>query len=139
MDALFLIIWLFSFGGAVSGSYFVPENYDFFNSIGLSTALILGSCAMGAMCIFMSCTYNRTKKELSPFTFLSWLFLVGVSIYNATLIDINRLNQMANSEDIYIFYIVYICLLFGVTLLLFSYYLISWIAYCSTPRQRLEL
>ncbi len=137
MNALFLIIWLFSFGGAVSGSYFVSANYEFFNSIGLSTALILGSCAMGAMCIFVCSNNNMTKKELSPFTFVSWLFLLGVSIYNATLIDINRLNQMANFEDIYIFYIVYICLLFGVTILLFSYYLTVLIDYCT--RSRLHL
>ena len=137
MDVVFLIIWLFSFGGAVSSSCFVAANFEFFYEIGLSTALILGACAMGVMSVFMGCTNHLTKKELGPYTFVSWLFLVGVSIYNATLIDDSRLNEMSNSPDIYIFYIVYICLLFTVTALLFSYYFKSWIDYCST--RRLEL
>lgn len=137
MNAVFLIIWLFSFGGAVSSSYFVAENFEFFNEIGLSTSIILGACAMGAVSVFTACTNHLTKKELGPYTFISWLFLVGVSIYNATLIDSNRLNEMSNAPDIYIFYIVYICLLFSVTALLFSYYFKSWLDYCST--QRLEL
>ena len=121
MNLLFFILGLITAGGTVSSSYFISEYYDFFTDEGLSTALILGSAALGILTLFIMCTENKIK-EFNIYTFLSWLFLLGVSIYNATLINDTRLHDLSQNEDIYIFYILYLCALFIPTFLLLVFF-----------------
>jgi len=122
MNLLFFILGLITASGTVASSYFISEYYDFFINEGLGTGLILGSAALGILTLFIMCTENK-KKDFNIFTFFSWLFLLGVSIYNATLINDNRLHDLSSNEDIYIFYILYLCALFIPSLMLLIYYL----------------
>ena len=104
MNLLFFILGLITASGTVSSSYFIGEYYDFFTDEGLSTGLILGSASMGILTLFIMCTENK-RKEFNIYTFISWLFLLGVSIYNATLINDTLIHDLSSNEDIYIFYI----------------------------------
>jgi hypothetical protein len=122
MNILFFILGLITAGGTVSSSYFISTYFDFFYNEGLSTALILGSVALGILALFIMCTENK-MKDFNIYTFISWLFLFGVSIYNATLIDNSRINDMSSSEPIFIFYLVYLCCLFATSIMLLVYYL----------------
>lgn len=122
MNILFFILGLITAGGTVSSSYFISTYFDFFYNDGLSTAMILGSASLGILTLFIMCTENK-KKDLNIYTFFSWIFLLGVSIYNATLINSNRISNMSNNEEIYIFYILYLCCLFVPSFLLLIYYL----------------
>ncbi len=122
MNILFFILGLITAGGTVSSSYFISTYFDFFYNDGLSTAMILGSTSLGILTLFIMCTENK-KKDFNIYTFFSWLFLLGVSIYNATLINSNRISNMSNNEEIYIFYILYLCCLFVPSFLLLIYYL----------------
>ena len=121
MNILFFILGLITAGGTVSSSYFISTYFDFFYNEGLSTALILGSVALGILTLFIMCTENK-MKDFNIYTFISWLFLFGVSIYNATLIDNSRINDMSSSEPIFIFYLVYLCCLFVTSIMLLVYY-----------------
>ncbi len=121
MNILFFILGLITAGGTVSSSYFISTYFDFFYNEGLSTALILGSVALGILALFIMCTENK-MKDFNIYTFISWLFLFGVSIYNATLIDNSRINDMSSSEPIFIFYLVYLCCLFVTSIMLLVYY-----------------
>ena len=121
MNLLFFILGLITASGTVASSYFISEYYDFFTNEGLSTGLILGSVALGILTLFIMCTENK-KKDFNIFTFFSWLFLRCVSIYNATLINNNRLHDLSSNEEIYIFYILYLCTLFIPSLMLLIYY-----------------
>ena len=47
---------------------------------------------------------------------------IRVSIYNATLINSNRIQDLSSNEEIYIFYILYLCALFIPTFMLLIYY-----------------
>lgn len=122
MNILFFILGLITAGGTLSSSYFISTYFDFFTNEGLSTALILGSASLGILTLFIMCTENK-MKDFNIFTFLSWLFLLGVSIYNATLIDNRRINDMLSNEALFIFYIVYLCCLFVPSVMLLVYYL----------------
>ena len=122
MNILFFILGLITAGGTVSSSYFISTYFDFFYNEGLSTALILGSVALGILALFIMCTENK-MKDFNIYTFISWLFLLGVSIYNATLIDNSRISDMSSSEPIFIFYLVYLCCLFATSIMLLVYYL----------------
>ena len=121
MNLLFFILGLITASGTVSSSYFISEYYDFFTTEGLSTAIILGSAAMGILTLFIMCTENK-KKDFNIYTFFSWLFLLGVSIYNAALINNTLIQDLSSNEDIYIFYILYLCALFIPTFMLLIYY-----------------
>ena len=121
MNLLFFILGLITASGTVSSSYFISEYYDFFTTEGLGTGLILGSAAMGILTLFIMCTENK-RKDFNIYTFISWLFLLGVSIYNATLINSNRIQDLSSNEEIYIFYILYLCALFIPTFMLLIYY-----------------
>ena len=121
MNLLFFILGLITASGTVGSSYFISEYYDFFTNEGLSTRLILGSVALGVLTLFIMCTENK-MKEFNIYTFVSWLFLLGVSIYNATLINNDRLHDLSSNEEIYIFYILYLCSLFIPSFLLLIYY-----------------
>ena len=121
MNILFFILGLITAGGTVSSSYFISTYFDFFYNEGLSTALILGSVALGILTLFIMCTENK-MKDFNIYNFISWLFLFGVSIYNATLIDNSRINDMSSSEPIFIFYLVYLCCLFVTSIMLLVYY-----------------
>ncbi len=121
MNILFFILGLITAGGTVSSSYFISTYFDFFYNEGLSTALILGSVALGILTLFIMCTENK-MKDFNIYTFISWLFLFGVSIYNATLIDNSRIIDMSSSEPIFIFYLVYLCCLFVTSIMLLVYY-----------------
>ena len=121
MNLLFFILGLITASGTIGSSYFISTYYDFFTNEGLSTSIILGSAALGVLTLFIMCTENK-KKQFNIFTFFSWLFLLGVSIYNATLINNNRLHDLSSNEEIYIFYILYLCTLFIPSLMLLVYY-----------------
>ena len=121
MNILFFILGLITAGGTVSSSYFISTYFDFFYDEGLSTALILGSAALGLLTLFIMCTENKLK-EFNIYTFVSWLFLLGVSIYNAALINNTRIQDMSSNEDLYIFYILYLCALFISSLMLLIFY-----------------
>ena len=121
MNLLFFILGLITASGTVGSSYFISTYYDFFTNEGLSTSIILGSAALGVLTLFIMCTENK-KKDFNIFTFFSWLFLLGVSIYNATLINDTRIHDLSSNEEIYIFYILYLCALFIPSLLLLVYY-----------------
>tara|TARA_Y100000389_G_scaffold173961_1_gene183520 strand:+ start:141 stop:518 length:378 start_codon:yes stop_codon:yes gene_type:complete len=121
MNILFFILGLITAGGTVSSSYFISTYFDFFYDEGLSTALILGSAALGLLTLFIMCTENKLK-EFNIYTFVSWLFLLGVSIYNAALINSTRIQDMSSNEDLYIFYILYLCALFISSLMLLIFY-----------------
>jgi len=121
MNLLFFILGLITASGTVSSSYFISEYYDFFTDEGLSTGLILGSASMGILTLFIMCTENK-KKDFNIYTFFSWLFLLGVSIYNAALINSNRIQDLSSNEEIYIFYVLYLCALFIPTFMLLVYY-----------------
>jgi hypothetical protein len=121
MNILFFILGLITGAGTVSSSYFISTYFDFFSNEGLSTALILGSASLGILTLFIMCTENK-MKYFNIYTFISWLFLFGVSIYNATLIDNNRINDMSSNESLFIFYIVYLCCLFVTSIMLLVYY-----------------
>ena len=60
MNLLFFILGLITASGTVSSSYFISEYYDFFTDEGLSTALILGSAALGILTLFIMCA-PKTK------------------------------------------------------------------------------
>ena len=122
MNILFFILGLITAGGTVSSSYFISTYFDFFYNDGLSTAIILGSASLGIMTLFIMCTDNKLKV-FNIYTFISWLFLLGVSIYNAAQINSNRISNMSNNEEIYIFYILYLCSLFVPSFLLLIYFL----------------
>ena len=109
MNILFFILGLITAGGTVSSSYFISTYFDFFYNEGLSTALILGSVALGILTLFIMCTENR-MKDFNIYTFISWLFLLGVSIYNATLIDNSRIVICQVGTNIYILSCVSNCL-----------------------------
>ena len=121
MNILFFILGLITAGGTVSSSYFISTYFDFFYDEGLSTALILGSAALGLLTLFIMCTENKLK-EFNIYTFVSWLFLLGVSIYNAALINNTRIQDMSSHEDLYIFYILYLCALFISSFMLLIFY-----------------
>ena len=121
MNLLFFILGLITASGTVGSSYFISTYYDFFTNEGLSTSIILGSAALGVLTLFIMCTENK-KKDFNIFTFFSWLFLLGVSIYNATLINDTRIHDLSSNEEIYIFYILYLCALFIPSFLLLVYY-----------------
>ena len=121
MNILFFILGLITAGGTVSSSYFISTYFDFFYDEGLSTALILGSAALGLLTLFIMCTENKLK-EFNIYTFVSWLFLLGVSIYNAALINSTRIQDMSSNEDLYIFYILYLCALFISSFMLLIFY-----------------
>ena len=121
MNLLFFILGLITASGTIGSSYFISTYYDFFTNEGLSTSIILGSAALGVLTLFIMCTENK-KKQFNIFTFFSWLFLFGVSIYNATLINNDRLHDLSSNEEIYIFYILYLCSLFIPSLMLLVYY-----------------
>ena len=121
MNLLFFILGLITASGTVGSSYFISTYYDFFTNEGLSTSIILGSAALGVLTLFIMCTENK-KKDFNIFTFFSWLFLLGVAIYNATLINDTRIHDLSSNEEIYIFYILYLCALFIPSFLLLVYY-----------------
>ena len=121
MNLLFFILGLITSSGTIGSSYFISTYYDFFTNEGLSTSIILGSAALGVLTLFIMCTENK-KKDFNIFTFFSWLFLLGVAIYNATLINNDRLHDLSSNEEIYIFYILYLCTLFIPSLMLLVYY-----------------
>ena len=121
MNVLFFILGLITAGGTISSSYFISAYFDFFYNEGLSTALILGSASLGILTLFIMCTENKIK-EFNIYTFISWLFLFGVSIYNAVLINSSRINDMSSNEELYIFYIAYLCCLFVTSIMLLVYY-----------------
>ena len=121
MNVLFFILGLITAGGTISSSYFISTYFDFFYNEGLSTALILGSASLGILTLFIMCTENKIK-EFNIYTFISWLFLFGVSIYNAVLINSSRINDMSSNEELYIFYIAYLCCLFVTSIMLLVYY-----------------
>ena len=121
MNLLFFILGLITASGTIGSSYFISTYYDFFTNEGLSTSIILGSAALGVLTLFIMCTENK-KKDFNIFTFFSWLFLLGVAIYNATLINDTRIHDLSSNEEIYIFYILYLCALFIPSFLLLVYY-----------------
>ena len=121
MNLLCCILGLITASGTIGSSYFISTYYDFFTNEGLSTSIILGSVALGVLTLFIMCTENK-KKDFNIFTFFSWLFLLGVAIYNATLINDTRIHDLSSNEEIYIFYILYLCALFIPSLMLLIYY-----------------